>query len=151
MSDLERTLPKKRGYYLLNTDGGMVNDGKRKPGDAAGTAAIAVVLKNSRDRLVKKFAKSIGPATNDVAEYEALIVGLAFALSLGVERIRVYVDSEVVVDQMNLVSKVNQKDLRDLHKKARDLLQQFADFRISWVPRERNQEADGLVRGVLYG
>lgn len=139
------------GYFLLNTDGGMFNDGKRKPDDPPGDAAIAWVLKDHRDRLVEKSSDSIGSATNAQAEYKALIAGLNFALAQGITRIRVYVDSEFVVDQMNEVAQPKSSDITDLHEEAKRLFAKFPDRRISWVPRERNQEADALVRGILYG
>lgn len=143
----------KPGYFLLNTDGGMVNDGRRERGDPPGEAAIAVVLSEVRGKkevVVWGFSGSIGPATNDVAEYTALVEGLRFALSEGVRRIRVYVDSEFVVEQMNHRSDVKQQDLRELHNEAHDLFHRFASHRISWVPRERNVLADALVGLILY-
>lgn len=141
-----------RSYYLLNTDGGMVNDGRRKHGDPPGKAAIAVVLRDSRDRPVEgsPYGKTIGDKSNDVAEYMALIEGLRFARKNGVRGIRVYVDSEFVVEQMNGRAVPRQDDTRELRTKALKLAAEFDTFRISWIPRERNTEADGLVRSILY-
>jgi ribonuclease HI len=138
---------------LLNTDGGMVNDGRRKRGDPPGDAAVAVVLskiKNNKEVLIEGFSGAIGPATNDVAEYTALVEGLRFALSEGVQRIRIYVDSEFLVDQVNHRTEVKQEDLRPLHNEAHDLLHRFLDHRVSWIPRQRNANADALVRSILY-
>jgi ribonuclease HI len=98
---------------------------------------------------VDQISKAIGPATHNVAEYQALIEGLTLARTHGVERIRVYTDSELVVDQVNGVSAVRQAHLRELHQDASDLRARFKSFRISWVPREWNAEADQLVRDAL--
>jgi len=58
-------------------------------------------------------------------------------------------DSELVVDQVNGVSAVRQAHLKDLYEEARSLVAQFKSFRISWVPRELNAEADRLVNDAL--
>ena len=134
----------KRGYYLLNTDGGNA-------GDPLGRAAIGAILRVRTPRLVTvaQISKAIGPATHNVAEYRALIEGLKLARDYGVPRIRVYMDSELVVDQVNRVSAVRQEHLSELHKVASSLVALFESIRISWVPREWNAEADRLVRDAL--
>jgi ribonuclease HI len=78
-----------------------------------------------------------------------LIEGLQLARDHGIQRLRVYMDSELVVDQMNGLSAVRQAHLNDLHETASHLKAQFKNIRISWVPREMNAEADGLVRDAL--
>ena len=96
-----------------------------------------------------QISKAIGPATHNVAEYRALIEGLNLARDYGIQRIRVYMDSELVVDQVNGVSAVKREHLGELHKHVRALVPLFASFRICWVPREMNTEADQLVRDAL--
>jgi ribonuclease HI len=132
----------KRGYYLLNTDGG-------NSGDPLGRAAIGALLRTRRLVTVAQISKAIGPATHNVAEYRALIEGLKLARDYGIQRIRVYMDSELVVDQVNGVSAVRQARLSELHKVASSLAALFESIRISWVPREMNAEADRLVKDVL--
>ena len=135
----------KPGYYLLNTDGG-------NSGDRLGRAAIGALLRARTPRrlvTVDRISKEIGPATHNVAEYQALIEGLKLARGHGVERIRVYMDSELVVDQVNGVSAVKQEHLRELHRHVRTLVALFKNIRICWVPREMNAEADQLVRDAL--
>src|SRR6266536_456717 len=134
----------KRGYYLLNTDGGNA-------GDPLGRAAIGAILRVRTPRLVTvaQISKAIGPATHNVAEYRALIEGLKLARDYGVQRIRVYMDSELVVDQVNGVSAVRQAHLSELHDVASSLVALFESIRISWVPRETNAEADRLVKDAL--
>ena len=130
----------KRGYYLLNTDGG-------NSGDPLGRAAIGALLRTPKSLVtVAQISKAIGPATHNVAEYRALIEGLKLARDYGVQRIRVYMDSELVVDQLNGVSAVRQQHLSELHKVASNLVALFASIRISWVPRNMNAEAYRLVK-----
>jgi ribonuclease HI len=133
-------------YYLLNTDGGNV---RRQPGEPFSHAAIGALLRTRRLVTVDQISKAIGPATHNVAEYRALIEGLMLARAHGIERIRVYTDSELVVDQVNGVSAVRQAHLHELHEVASGLRAGFKSFRISWVPREWNAEADQLVRDAL--
>ena len=137
---------KKPGYYLLNTDGG---NKRRLTGDPLTDAAIGALLRTRRLVHVAQISKPIGLATHNVAEYTALIEGLMLARGHGIEHIRVYADSELVVDQVNGASAVKQEDLRVLHKRACGLRAGFKSFRIGWVPREWNLEADQLVRNAL--
>ena len=132
----------KRGYYLLNTDGG-------NSGDPLGRAAIGALLRTRRLVTVAQISKEIGPATHNVAEYRALIEGLKLARDHGIQRIRVFMDSELVVDQVSGVSAVRQAHLSELHKVASSLAALFESIRISWVPREMNAEADRLVKDAL--
>src|SRR3954468_2282352 len=101
----------KRGYYLLNADGG-------NRGDPLGRAAIGALLRTRRLETVAQISKAIGPATHNVAEYQALIEGLKLARGYGIQQIRVYMDSEIVVDQVNGVSAVRKAHLSELHKQA---------------------------------
>ena len=132
----------KPGYYLLNTDGG-------NSGNPLGRAAIGALLRTRRLVTVAQISKAIGPATHNVAEYQALIEGLKLARDYGIQRIRVYMDSELVVDQVNGVSAVRQAHLSELHEVASSLAALFKSIRISWVPRELNAEADRLVNDAL--
>lgn len=132
----------KPGYYLLNTDGG-------NSGDPLGRAAIGVLLRTPSLVTVAQISKAIGPATHNVAEYQGLIEGLTLARDHGIQQIRVYMDSELVVDQVNGDSAVRKAHLEKLHKDAKSLLDSFVSFRISWVPRKMNAEADRLVNDAL--
>jgi len=131
-----------RGYYLLNADGG-------NSGDRLGRGAIGALLRTPRLVTLDQISKAIGPATHNVAEYRALIEGLKLAHDHGIPRIRVYMDSELVVEQVNGLSAVKNAHLRELHEEARGLKALFVNFRISWVPREMNAEADRLVNDAL--
>ena len=124
---------------------------RRRPGDSLSHAAIGALLRTRRLVPVARISKAIGPATHNVAEYRALIEGLMLARSHGIEHIRVYTDSELVVDQVIAASAVKQAHLRELYENASGLRVGFKSFRISWVPREWNLEADQLVRDALGG
>jgi ribonuclease HI len=112
-------------------------------------AAIGALLRTRRLIHVAEISREIGRATHNVAEYRALIEGLKLARNHGVQRLRVYMDSEIVVDQMNGVSAVRQRHLGELHEEASSLRAMFESIRLSWVPREMNAEADQLVRDAL--
>jgi ribonuclease HI len=114
-----------------------------------GRAAIGALLRTRRLVTVASISTPIGPATHNVAEYRALIEGLKLARDHGVQRVRVFMDSELVVDQLNGVSAVRQAHLSELHTVAKSLVALFESIRISWVPREMNVEADQLVRDAL--
>jgi ribonuclease HI len=98
---------------------------------------------------VAEISEAIGPGTHNVAEYQALIQGLKLARDYGIERVRVYMDSELVVDQVNRVSAVRQAHLMELHEVASSLVALFKSIRLNWVPRAKNAEADRLVRDAL--
>jgi ribonuclease HI len=134
--------PKTR-YHLLTTDGGIVAD---QPGKMAGEAAIGVVLKAP----LEEISEAIGPARDHhVAEYRALIRGLEAARSRGIEHLRVCLDSALLVNQLNGRWKVKAEHLKPLYKQAVSLIQQFADIKITWMPRKANAEADALASTPL--
>lgn len=129
----------KTRYHLLATDGGIVAD---QPGKMAGEAAIGVVLKAP----LEEISEAIGPAKDHhVAEYRALIRGLEAARSRGIGHLRVCLDSALLVNQLNGSWQVKAEHLKPLHEQAVSLIQQFADIKITWVPRKANAEADGLA------
>jgi ribonuclease HI len=137
-----RLWPKTR-YHLLTTDGGIVAD---QPGKMAGEAAIGVVLKAP----LEEISEPIGPAKDHhVAEYRALIRGLEAARSRGIGHLRVCLDSALLVNQLNGRWKVKAEHLKPLHEQAVSLIQQFADIKITWVPRKANAEADALASTPL--
>jgi probable phosphoglycerate mutase len=140
------TAAAQRGYFILNTDGGILR--RPRAHDPLTHAAIGVLLRTRRMTTVAQFSKPIGPATHNGAEYVGLIEGLQLAREHGVRHVRIYMDSELVVDQVNGRSKVKEAHLGELHSEALGLLAGF-DYRISWVPREWNVQADQLVREAL--
>ena len=91
----------------------------------------------------------LGRATNNVAEYEALLHALRYALGRGARRVRVFSDSELVVRQVEGRYRVKHPDMVPLHAEARSLLSRFDEARITHVPREQNKEADRLANRAL--
>ena len=135
-----------KGNYLLKADGSGTGTI-----DNPAQGAIGVVLRDPDGHPIAggEISKAIGPAINTVAEYRALIEGLKLARSRGIQRIRVFLDSELVVDQVNGRAKVGKEHIRPLHTEACSLLQEFPNHRISWVPRKWNAEADALATKAL--
>jgi ribonuclease HI len=137
--------PSKRNY-LLNADGSGTGTT-----DNPAQGAIGVVLRDPDGHRIAEISERIGPAINTVAEYRALIAGLKLARSRGIQRIRVFLDSELVVDQVNGRARVLKEHIRPLHTEACSLLHEFPNIRISWVPRNWNAEADALATKALLG
>ena len=119
---------------------------RRSTRKMAGEAAIGVVLKAP----LEEISEPIGPAKDHhVAEYRALIRGLEAARSRGIGHLRVCLDSALLVNQLNGRWKVKAEHLKPLHEQAVSLIQQFADIKITWVPRKANAEADALASAPL--
>ncbi len=121
----------------LHTDGGARGN--------PGPAGIGVVLADEDGEVIAEIAQGIGEATNNVAEYSALIAGLELALSHGVTDVDIYVDSELVVSQLLGKWKIKKDTLRPLAINARALMNRFESFTISHVRRESNADADKLA------
>ncbi len=95
--------------------------------------------------MIAERARGIGVATNNVAEYSALIEGLRLALDHGVSELEVFSDSELLVRQLKGEWRIKDERLRLLAAEARALLGRFASASIAHVPRELNAEADKLA------
>ena len=114
-----------------------------------GPAAYAVVLQGPGGQTQFEIGKYFGRATNNVAEYYALIAALDAAQSRGIKRLLVRSDSELLVRQMQGRYKVKSADLKPLHERAQKLARGFGYFAIEHVPREQNSEADALANRAL--
>ena len=105
-----------------------------------------MVIRTSDDgTIIQSAGIYIGEATNNVAEYNGLLEGLRRAASLGADQVEFFSDSELMVRQMNGEYRVKNENLRPLFEEACRLVSEFADFRITHVPREKNTEADKLA------
>jgi ribonuclease HI len=91
----------------------------------------------------------LGRATNNVAEYQALLHALKYALGAGARKVRICSDSELVVKQIAGTYRVKHPDMVPLHREARALLARFEDAKLSHVPREENREADRLANEAV--
>jgi ribonuclease HI len=132
-----------RGLYLLRIDGGK----KASLAGEPAKGAFGFILRDPKDREVEGwFGKGVIDTVRSPhsAEYEALLAGLEFALNNKVDYLAVFSDSRTVVNQVNGPWK-SSGDLVDYCAKARQALNEFAGWQLSWVPREWNKEADALV------
>jgi len=114
-----------------------------------GPAAVGVVIEDEDGMRLRGLHRYIGKATNNEAEYHALIEGLKAAAEWKPDRLEVYLDSNLVVQQMNGTYKVKKPELLPLHRQARLLLDEFAEARVAHVGRERNRGADALANRAL--
>lgn len=122
---------------ILHSDGGARGN--------PGPAGIGVVLRTESGEVIGEIAQGIGEATNNVAEYAALIAGLEMALDKGVTEIDIRCDSELVVSQLLGRWKIKKDTLRPLAVKARALMNRFDSFTLEHVRRELNADADRLA------
>jgi probable phosphoglycerate mutase len=125
----------------LSTDGGARGN--------PGPAAYGYVLEAADGTVLAAHGEAIGVATNNVAEYSALIAGLEKALELGVSEVEVVSDSELMVKQMRGEYRVKNEALRELSITAGRLARRIGDVRYTAVRREHNELADRLVNEAL--
>jgi ribonuclease HI len=125
---------------VLHTDGGARGN--------PGPAGIGVVLSRPRHRALE-LARYIGEATNNVAEYQALIAGLELALQEGISEIEIYVDSELVAAQVEGRWKIKNDRLRALAARAQALMAKFETASVNHVRRHLNSRADELANEAM--
>ena len=123
---------------VIFADGGS----RGNPGIAgSGTA----VYNADRSQLLKEIAYVVGrKSTNNVAEYHGLLRGLEAAVAMGADEVEFYMDSKLVVEQINGRWKIKHPDMQKLAIEARGLLNQIGSFSLQWVPRAKNKVADAL-------
>jgi ribonuclease HI len=114
-----------------------------------GPAAVAAVVSDGDGTVLDQAAQRIGTATNNVAEYRAVLLGIERARALGASEIELVNDSELVARQLQGVYKVKHPAMRPLHLDATAALNEFDRWSIRSVPRERNAQADALVNQAL--
>jgi ribonuclease HI len=114
-----------------------------------GPASYAVILHGPDGSTQFKIGKYLGRATNNVAEYFALVSALDYAQSHQITRLAVRSDSELLVRQMQGRYKVKSAALRPLHERAQKMARGLAYFDIAHIPREQNSEADALANLAL--
>jgi ribonuclease HI len=129
------------GEWIVRCDGGSRGN--------PGPAALGYVLLDPAGREAEARGACIGPATNNVAEYRALIAGLEAAARAGADPLLVCMDSELVVRQMTGEYRVKNAGLKPLHAEARRALAKLGRVRFTSVRREANTHADRLVNEAL--
>lgn len=114
-----------------------------------GPAGIGVVLLDADKKRIKDFYKYIGEATNNVAEYNALIYGLQEALMAGADEVDINLDSELIVMQLKGEYKVKNANLRPLFEQAVHLFDGFKKIKVRHIDRKENKEADKLANKAI--
>lgn len=126
---------------VVNVDGGARGN--------PGPAAIAAVVQDAGGEVLEERGEQIGRATNNVAEYRALLLGIERAAALGAGELELVGDSELVVKQVKGEYKVKDATMRELHGQVKEALRGFESWSIRHVRREQNAEADRLVNQAL--
>jgi len=126
---------------IIYTDG--VSRGN--PGDAG----IGVVFKDSKGAVIDEIGNYIGTTTNNVAEYTALINALEYAVKHKAASADIFLDSELVVRQMNGIYRVRDENLALLFNKAQTLINKIKKVTLTHIPREKNKEADSLANKAV--
>jgi len=126
---------------IVNVDGGARGN--------PGPAAIGAVVQAPDGEVLEERGERIGKATNNVAEYRALLLGIERAAALGASEVELVGDSELIVRQVEGKYKVKDATMRELHARVKRALGDFDRWSIRHVRREQNAEADRLVNQVL--
>lgn len=136
--DVEKTSLDK---VIVYSDGGSRNN--------PGPSAAAFVVMNEREQVIADGGSYLGVTTNNQAEYQGVFFGLKKANELGAKFVDFRMDSNLVVNQLNGVYKIKNRDLWPIHEQVKLLLPKFTKVTFSHVRREFNQIADGLVNKIL--
>ncbi|HKZ13714.1 MAG TPA: ribonuclease HI family protein [Solirubrobacterales bacterium] len=129
------------GKLTVNVDGGARGN--------PGPAAIGVVVRSGDGAVVEQVGETIGQATNNVAEYRALLRGIELAAAHGADEVELIGDSELIVRQIEGRYKVKHADMKELHAQAKTMLAGFERWSIRHVKRAQNADADNLVNEAL--
>lgn len=121
----------------------IYTDGVAEPNP--GAAAIGGTIKDEQGRLITTISQPIGHATNNQAEYRAIIAALEQAISLGASQVDIYSDSELVVRQIKGRYRVKNAALKALYRQVKRQQSLLEGFTITHIPREANTEADKLA------
>ncbi len=133
----------KKRKLLLNKKCQLYTDGASRGNP--GKAGAGAVLYDAAGAELETASEYLGVCTNNVAEYRALLLGLELAASSRCTELAVYLDSELIVRQIQGRYKVKNEALKPLYRKARQKLAEFSDWSITHVPRSQNKRADTLA------
>ena len=114
-----------------------------------GPAAVGIVIKNAANKTLHSFGQTIDVATNNIAEYFALIFALQEAIIMGIEELEVFTDSELLAKQLSGEYKVKDETLKRLNLLVKHLRHGFKKVTIAHVPREENRLADREANRAL--
>ena len=110
-----------------------------------GPSGIGIVVKDISGKVVKNIKKYIGIVTNNTAEYSAFLTALCEAEKFGANKIKIFLDSELVYKQYLGEYRTNDKNLKEYLKKIREKEKKFLSVEVTHIPRENNKEADKLA------
>ncbi len=130
----------KYNQLSIYTDGGARGN--------PGPAGIGIVIKDG-EKTVRSYSKYIGKATNNEAEYQALVLALQKAKEFKPRSIRCFLDSELAIRQLNHKYKIKEENMAALFIKVWNLMLDFEKVEFVHIPREKNKEADKLVNEAL--
>lgn len=116
-----------------------------------GEAGCGAVIFDENGGALGELHRYLGRTTNNVAEYEGLLLGLERVLHLGGKRLRIESDSQLLVRQLNGLYRVKNEKLKTLHQRASGLLRRLEAWRIIHIPRENNRLADRLANRAIDG
>ena len=122
---------------IIHTDGGSRGN--------PGPAGAGVEICDAKGRTCFRAGYFLGKTTNNVAEYTGLVRGLEAATKLGASEVQVFLDSELLVRQMNGQYRVRSERLAPLYEQAQRLCRSLESFEIQYIPRAQNQRADALA------
>lgn len=125
----------------VNVDGGARGN--------PGPAAVGVVVRDESGKIIEERGETIGKATNNVAEYKAMLLGIERAREIGADEVELIGDSELIVKQIQGKYKVKNAGMKPLHAQAKEALAGFDSWSIRHVKRELNADADRLVNEAL--
>jgi len=126
---------------IIHTDGGARGN--------PGPAGIGIVMADEQGKIIKTISRYLGRATNNQAEYQALLTAINEAVKLKAQEADFYLDSELVVKQMKREYKVKDKELQSLFVKIYNQTLQFKKISFHHVGREKNKEADALANKAM--
>jgi ribonuclease HI len=116
-----------------------------------GPAGAGALLEDAAGKTLAELSEYLGETTNNVAEYRALEIALREALRHGARQAEIFLDSELVVRQLQGLYRVRQPHLLPLFSSVQQLLKKFSGFSIQHVPREQNRRADQLANQAIDG
>jgi ribonuclease HI len=114
-----------------------------------GPAAAGAVVTGADGEVLDRSGELLGEATNNVAEYRGLLLGIARARELGATEVEIFNDSELIAHQVNGRYKVKHADMKPLHAEAIAALSAFDSWSLTPVRREQNADADAIVNETL--
>ena len=129
--------------YLIYTDGGSRGN--------PGISGAGAIIMNSEGTVIKEISEYLGHKTNNYAEYYSLLFALNGAIDLGINHsdIEIFMDSKLVVEQVNGNWKVKSENIKLIHNQIMELLKFFSSFKLKHIPRELNTSADALANKAM--